>query len=134
MISAIQSSGYSTQQTTATTGVNDLGRDQFLMLLLAQLRNQDPLKPMEDREFITQLAQFNVLEQMQQMNEGLMAMMYMDQFAQASALVGRTVEALDPATGYVVSGQVTEVYFDRGVAELLLNGTRIGLENVTKVS
>ncbi|MGQ9674962.1 MAG: flagellar hook capping FlgD N-terminal domain-containing protein [Chloroflexota bacterium] len=134
MISAIQSSGYAGQQATAAIGVNELGRDQFLMLLLAQLRNQDPLKPMEDREFITQLAQFNVLEQMQQMNQGLMAMMYMDQFTQASALVGKTVEARDPTTGDIVSGQVTEVYFDRGVAELLLDGKRIGLENVTKVS
>ncbi len=132
-VSSIQSGGFQGQQTGTVAGTSELGRDQFLFLLLAQLRNQDPLKPMEDREFIAQLAQFNVLEQMQQMNQGLLAMMYMDQFAQASALIGKTVDAYDPVTGETISGQVSEVCFDQGVAELVIGDKRVGLENVTNV-
>lgn len=48
---------------------NDLDKNAFLRLLTTQLANQDPLNPIEDREFIAQLAQFSSLEQMQNLNK-----------------------------------------------------------------
>ena len=63
---------YDVTQPAATQGVrewnNDLDRNAFLNLLVTQLRHQDPLNPMDDREFIAQLAQFSALEQMQNLN------------------------------------------------------------------
>lgn len=53
------------------TKSNDLDKDAFLRLLITQLQNQDPLDPMEDREFIAQMAQFSSLEQMQNLNKTL---------------------------------------------------------------
>lgn len=50
---------------------NGLDKDAFLRLLTTQLSNQDPLNPMEDREFIAQLAQFSSLEQMQELNKNI---------------------------------------------------------------
>ena len=50
---------------------NDLDKDAFLRLLTTQLANQDPLNPMEDKEFIAQLAQFSSLEQMQNLNKAV---------------------------------------------------------------
>ena len=63
---------------------NSLGRDAFLRLLVAQLQHQDPFNPMSDTEFVSQLAQFSSLEQMQQMNESTTR-------AQAFSIVGRDV-------------------------------------------
>lgn len=53
----------------STQSNGNLDKDAFLRLLTTQLSNQDPLNPMEDREFIAQLAQFTSLEQMQELNK-----------------------------------------------------------------
>ncbi|MCP3761996.1 flagellar hook assembly protein FlgD [Domibacillus sp. A3M-37] len=52
---------------TKQTGNSALGKDEFLKILMAQLQNQDPLSPMEDKDFIAQMAQFSSLEQMTNM-------------------------------------------------------------------
>lgn len=54
-----------------TGGQQQLGRDEFLQLLIAKLQNQDPLKPVTDEDFVAQLAQFSTLEQMNKISEGI---------------------------------------------------------------
>lgn len=56
---------------TETKKTGELDKDAFLKLLTTQLANQDPLNPMEDKEFIAQMAQFSTLEQIQNMNKNL---------------------------------------------------------------
>ena len=58
-------------KTPINSAKNDLDKDAFLRLLTTQLANQDPLNPIEDREFIAQLAQFSSLEQMQNLNKNV---------------------------------------------------------------
>lgn len=62
---------YEDEKEKNTTQSSDLDKDAFLRLLVTQLQNQDPLSPMEDREFIAQMAQFSSLEQMQNLNKTL---------------------------------------------------------------
>ena len=110
--------GHTPQQLAAASRAvsNELGQDAFLRLLIAQLANQDPLNPMDDREFIAQMTQFSALEQMTQLNRTLDGMANLDKYS-AVQYVGTTVffTAEDPtATGGVrdVMGRVLAVWFD----------------------
>lgn len=69
-----------------------LGRDDFLQILITQLQNQDPTKPMEDKEFISQMAQFSSLEQMTNVSQGFQQMNALLSSNQALSVLGRTVE------------------------------------------
>ena len=82
----------STNSTSSvTTATNDaLGKDAFLKLLVAELSNQDPLNPMEDREFISQMATFSSLEQMQNMNKTLTGMSEANKF-NAVQYIGKAI-------------------------------------------
>lgn len=83
-------------QTTSTSQApakksSDLGKEDFLKLLVTQLRYQDPMNPMEDKEFIAQMAQFNALEEMRSLNKSFAAMSDFNQLTQASSLLGKLV-------------------------------------------
>jgi len=94
-IHAVVSSG--TGSSTASSKTKSLGKDDFLKMLLAQLKNQDPLKPLDGTEFAVQLAQFSSLEQLNNMNTELknLGLYQMTQGnAQAVSLIGKEVTAL----------------------------------------
>jgi len=70
----------------------NLGKEDFLKLLLAQLAHQDPSAPMEDKEFIAQMAQFSSLEQMTNMAADFAKMTQMLKVTEASGSLGKSVE------------------------------------------
>ncbi|GAB6088235.1 flagellar hook assembly protein FlgD [Alkaliphilus crotonatoxidans] len=63
--------GYRTYEPKEKEFDSGINKDTFIKLLVTQMQNQDPLNPMDDREFISQMAQFSALEQMQNLNENL---------------------------------------------------------------
>ena len=72
-----------------------LDKDDFLRILVTQLTHQDPTQPMEDREFIAQMAQFSALEQMTNLNREFSKVAGMIATSQAMSLIGRTVEVVN---------------------------------------
>ncbi|TBU99978.1 flagellar hook assembly protein FlgD [Stutzerimonas kirkiae] len=83
-----------TTSTTNESGYGSLGKDDFLMLLVTQLNNQNPLDPQDNSEFVAQLAQFSSLESMTNLNtsmDTLVSSYQSSQALQASSLVGRSV-------------------------------------------
>jgi flagellar basal-body rod modification protein FlgD len=103
-----------------------LGKQDFLNLLVAPLRNQDPMKPMENKEFIAQLAQFSSLEALSSINERFDALASASQVGQAAGLIGKYVEA-GQGDGTTITGQVSEVRLSNGVPSLMVDGQAVGL-------
>lgn len=120
------------QNTTAqSTGASTLGYDAFLKLLVAQMQNQDPTKPMDSTEFIAQLASFSSVEQSVKINSKLDALITSIGLNQADALIGKYVSNFDGS----VKGKVVAVqaFSDGAVAELE-DGRHIMLEAGIKIS
>ena len=120
-----------------TTATNDtLGKDAFLKLLIAELSNQDPLNPMEDREFVSQMATFSSLEQMQNMNSTLESMAEANKFS-AVQYIGKAV-AFTKGEGeeaQQVAAVVNNIWFDKnGKTVLDTTEGEVNLEDVQGVS
>ena len=84
-----------------------MDKNDFLKLLVTQLRHQDPMKPMSDKEFIAQMAQFSTLEQMTNMTEGFNKVASLLKANEAMGLLGKTVDVT--AGNKTVSGVVEQV-------------------------
>jgi flagellar basal-body rod modification protein FlgD len=88
-----------------------VNQEQFLKILLTQLRFQDPLKPMDNQEFVAQLAQFSALELNRQQGEKLDTLLQLNSTGQALGLLGQQVEVRGVNNGV---GAVTAISFATG--------------------
>jgi hypothetical protein len=127
---------------TGSTGsgtIADLsGTDTFLKLLVAQLKNQDPTSPMDDQAFVTELAQFNTVEQMINLKQSMDAQTTSQQASEGIGLLGRTISYATTAVGsnntVTSQGMVTGVSLAGGQVELRIGTQQVALTAVTAVS
>jgi flagellar basal-body rod modification protein FlgD len=85
----INSSGAEPTTTVAKAAKSQADGDTFMTLLVAQLKNQDPLAPQEGTEFVAQLAQFNSLEQLISINDRLNQLLHQQQTAATTGSTGQ---------------------------------------------
>ena len=113
----------------------ELGKNDFLKLMVAQLQAQNPLEPSNGTEYISELAQFSQLEQTTNIAQNSSQSAAAQRVAQAVALIGHTVSYTDPSTGATQSGPVQSVEITSEGATLTVEGTPgIELAGVTEVS
>ncbi len=119
-----------------------VGKSDFLRLLTEQLRHQDPLNPLEDKDMMAQLAQFSALEETQGMRTSLDKLAGGNQMAQGASFLGKKVTGKMPSgydaygqqtPGKDVSGVVAGVTFRDGQVLLKVGGDEIPLSYVTRV-
>lgn len=119
--------------TPTTTGTSALGKDDFLKLMVAQLKRQDPMNPVDDSQFLAQMAQFTSLEQLTNLGQTASTQLGATAASQALSLVGRTV-TYTAADKTVRTGVVESVTFDGGVPTLTVSGvTGVSPATVTAV-
>lgn len=127
-VSSVNSKAYTVENSKQSS--NQLGKDAFLKLLVTQLKYQDPLNPMEDREFIAQLAQFSTLELMQNLSNDFASMKAME-------LLDKIVYAekrLENSGGVTpVYGRVEGVSVVNGKVTLHVNGYDVALDDVKEI-
>ena len=107
-----------------------LDKDDFLKILITQLSHQDPTQPMQDKEFVAQMAQFSSLEQMTNMSGALSKVADLLARSQALGLLGSIVEIGD--TSGTVSGLVDEVT-GGDFPQILVNGAYYDFSQVLKI-
>ncbi|HEO8419010.1 flagellar hook assembly protein FlgD [Niallia sp. FSL W8-0635] len=133
------------QKSTNSTGSSSLGKDDFLKILITQLQNQDPSNPMDDKEFIAQMAQFSSLEQMQNLNSSmtnLISLQTQSNLISYGQFMGQEVNwskiETDEAGNSITSsgvGKVTSVAFTGDSVEFTLDdGLKVTPANISSVS
>lgn len=111
-------------QDTNATQNNSINQEDFIRLFLTQLQFQDPLEPVDNREFLAQLAQFTSLEQSRQTSQNTTDLLSMNATTQAVGLLNRQVEVSGLAAAF--TGTVTAVRFTSDGAQLTVaNGTDV---------
>ena len=93
----------------SANSTDELGQDDFLKLLVAQMKNQDPVNPVENNEFLGQIAQFSMVSGIEEMNSsfgGFESNFFTNQAMEAAQLVGKEVLANDPSINFVAGNEV----------------------------
>lgn len=122
---------------TATNAFG-LGFEDLLRIVLTQLTYQDPLKPIENFEFVSQLAQFSQIQQTQTMSDRILGILQSQATAQAMGVLGRVVDI--PAGEGNLSGVVVSVAFQSGEPRLTVKTTdnrtidNISLSSVSRIA
>lgn len=106
------------QGTHNATDAFGLSFESLLKIVLTQLTYQDPLKPMDNFEFVSQLAQFSQIQQTQEMSDSLKMLVAAQATSQAAGLLGKIVDI--PAGGGLLSGEVTAIAFADGGPRLTI--------------
>lgn len=135
---------------TAVTGVSGtngiysdskrgiLGKDDFLKILITQLQHQDPMEPLQDREFIAQMAQFSTVEQLGNMAQYQKATfesihrLASSSFGLLSSSIGQKVEWRDEA-GNLQSGTIDGIRWKQGSAFAEVNGKEVSLDRIDRI-
>jgi len=113
--------------------VKMLGQNEFLKLLVTQMRNQDPMAPVSDTEFIAQMAQFSSLEQTKSMSADITKLRQGNDFLQATNLLGKEVH-LSLGDMAFTKGIVTDLNVKDGEARIIVGDKAYTLDQVTSVS
>jgi len=119
---------------TSAAVTSQESRDQFLHLLVTQLRHQDPLEPVKQENFLQQLAQFSTLEGIEQLNVRFEDMLRLQQFTQGASLIGASVSYDLAGNQPPQEGRVEGLHLEDGRVALLVEGRPVPLEALRSVS
>jgi flagellar basal-body rod modification protein FlgD len=126
---------YTTPASSTVDRPDQMGKDVFMKLLVAQMRYQDPGNPVDSSQMMSQTATFSQVEKLEQLVTQNASMLVLQESATAGALVGRTATYTD-TTGASVTGVVSSVRLATKGAEAVavINGEKIPVGRLTEIA
>lgn len=106
----------------------------YLELLTVQLRNQDPIDPVDQEGLINDLTQFSQLEGIEQLNTSFSEILKLQQLTQGTALVGKNVGYIDEISGLLKTGTVSEMFTTGDTTNVVVDGTTVALQDIVSVN
>ncbi|MCD9023365.1 flagellar hook capping FlgD N-terminal domain-containing protein [Cohnella silvisoli] len=121
-------------QAAARKPVKELGKDEFLQILITQLRNQDPMQPLQDKEFIAQMAQFSSLEQTVNMSKEITSLR--QSAGMSAGLIGKEVSWVEETQAGVVehSGTVNSILWRDGAQYVKVDNLEVAMDKIKSIS
>ena len=119
--------------TVNASATQSVTQNQFLQLLISEMKNQDPTQPTDETQTLSQLAQFSSLEQMTNLNQTMTQGNAYSQISQSAALIGKTVTTSGNSTTAGVSGVVSAVTINSGKTYLTVGGQSVDASTVTQI-
>jgi len=133
-MTAVNSINTYTTASASAQSKQDLGKEQFLKILVTQLQNQDPTQPQQDGEFIGQMAQLSVLEQLSNLNNSLTAYLESsNNLSQHAYVLGNTVTWNNPETNDQESGIVTGINYKNNLVYYKVGDQEIASNSITSM-
>ena len=117
----------------SSVGSSQVSQDQFLQLMVAQLKAQNPLEPTSNGEFLAQLAQFSTLSGTEKLNTSFSQMLQLQEITQGSNLIGKQI-SYTKADGSAGQGAVKGVAVTNGQIALQVNSDSVSLSQVAGFS
>ena len=129
------SSGNSTssQSSTSTNSFQSLTAQDFLNMMVEELKNQDPTNPTDSSQILQEVSQIDAIQSNTQLTTTLQGVQLGQSIATASALIGMSVVGTD-GSGNAVNGTVSSASINNGAAQLQIGSSSIPLSNVTQVN
>ncbi|AZN40857.1 flagellar hook capping FlgD N-terminal domain-containing protein [Paenibacillus albus] len=122
------------QAATKKQADTSLGKDDFLRILVTQLQNQDPMQPLEDKDFIAQMAQFSSVEQLVNMSDQLTSLR--QNLGMVSSMIGKNVQWYDYSdTGEMITktGAVDSIVIKDKVQYARIGNTDVNLDDIVSI-
>jgi flagellar basal-body rod modification protein FlgD len=113
--------------------VSQLGSQDFLRLLIEQLRNQNPLDPVGGTDFLAQTAQFSSVENLNQVNTNISQLLTLQQVTQASGLIGKRISFQKAGVNGLQTATVSAVNITNGKVTLTAGADVIDLSQVRTI-
>ena len=130
MVDAITGATAAPNEGVSISDSTEANKDLFLQLLVAQVRYQNPLEPVDNNEFLAQTAQFTMVEQITKVAEQQAELLAFQRATLAENMVGQVVTGVDQVEGETISGVVDAVEYNLGDPQLVIGSERIGLDEV----
>lgn len=138
-VASLASLNASAASTAASSSIPSLGGNQalgqqdFMKMLMAQMRNQNPMDPQNGADFAAQLAQFSSLDGINKLNQNFNSLLTLQGLSQGTNLIGKNVVYSKDAAGNTARGTVSSVSVIGGQIQLVIGNTNVGLNQIRSI-